>query len=99
MPQGGRGPRIAGSRRGSSTRLLAGPIHSERAKAYGGIASRLKAIASIAVHDYGREATFSRAEIGFLIRTTASLASLVLEAVPEGADSSESRKDRDFSRA
>jgi len=72
---------------GKLNELLAGPIHPERAKAYAGIASRLKAIASTAVHDYGREATFSRTEIGFLIRTTASLASLVLEAAPEGAES------------
>lgn len=65
--------------------LLAGPHHPDRATAYASIASKLKALASVAVHDYGREAVFSRAEIGFLIRTTASLASIVLEAAPEGA--------------
>ena len=70
--------------RGKLEALLAGPLHPERAKAYAGIASKLKGIASLAVHDYGREAAFSRAEIGFLIRTAASLANLVLEATPEG---------------
>lgn len=40
----------------------------------------MQSIASLAVHDYGREATFSRTEIGFLIRSTASLAALVLDS-------------------
>lgn len=58
-----------------------GRVHdSRRGKLYSGISSRLKELASLAVHDYGREASFSRTEIGFLIRTTASLAALVLES-------------------
>lgn len=68
-------------------KLLGGAHDARRGKHYSGIASKLKELASIAVHDYGREATFSRTEIGFLIRTTASLAALVLEAAPEGAES------------
>jgi hypothetical protein len=60
--------------------LLAKSLHPERARAYASIASRVKEIASVAVHDYGRDATFSRAEIGSLIRMVASLASIALDA-------------------
>jgi hypothetical protein len=58
-----------------------------RGKLYSAVASKLKDLSSIAVHDYGRQATFSRAEIGFAIRTTASLASIVLEVIPGNAES------------
>jgi hypothetical protein len=60
--------------------LLSRAHDARRGKLYSVISSRLRDLASIAVHDYGRDATFSRTEIGFLIRTTASLAALVLEA-------------------
>ena len=53
--------------------------HATRAKAYAGIASRLKKIASAAVHDYGRGEVFSRDEVSFVIRTVASLTSVVLD--------------------
>lgn len=69
---------------GKVDELLTGPLHPERARTYAAIASKVKGIASLAVHDYGREATFSRAEIGFLIRTIASLANIVLDAIHEG---------------
>ncbi len=56
-------------------------LGAHRAELYKGIASRVKKLASVTVHDYGREAVFSRAEIGLLIRTTASLGSIVLGEV------------------
>lgn len=59
---------------------------SRRGKLYSGVSSRLKELASLAVHDYGRGASFSRTEIGFLIRTTASLAALVLESTPNAPE-------------
>lgn len=66
---------------------LLGRAHdARRGKLYSGISSKLKELANIAVHDYGRAATFSRTELGFLIRTTASLAALVLEAASEAPD-------------
>ena len=58
--------------------LLSG-YHATRAKAYAGIASRLKEIASAAVHDYGRGEVFSREEVSFVIGTVASLTSVVLD--------------------
>ena len=42
--------------------------HPTRAKAYAGIASNLKQIASAAVHDYGRGEVFSRDEVSFVIK-------------------------------
>ena len=57
--------------------------HPTRAKAYAGIASNLKQIASAAVHDYGRGEVFSRAEVSFVIRTVASLAGVVLDVAHE----------------
>lgn len=66
--------------------LLAGALHPERAKAYASIASKVKGVASLAVHDYGRSATFSRQEVSSLIRITASLASIVCEAAPDGSE-------------
>ena len=57
--------------------------HPTRAKAYAGIASNLKQIASAAVHDYGRGEVFSRDEVSFVIRTVASLAGVVLDVAHE----------------
>lgn len=58
--------------------FLAQRLEPRRAGIYKGIASRLKDLASVTVHDYGRDVSLSRAEIGLLIRTTASLANVIL---------------------
>lgn len=65
--------------------FLAQAKDTKRGDLYAGVASKLKQLASISVHDYGRGAVFSRAEVGFLIRTTASLTAIVLEAARQGA--------------